>query len=1008
MRKGISRLVFSMIIVLATSIFAVTSEQAKIFAGQNLNLCGSDLTMHSSGEGKHILLYKGQFSLTMGANSFSSDNAVVWISKFADELGSSSNSDYRVKVFLEGNVTIKRGLVAKATDIRETVIDRGQSLMTGMVVSGEIFATAVQRREADVSDDAVYKRAKSYLMPVRIANKVSKDALVPDKAEIEAELSKDVADLPEEDEESVFSWFVPKSLIEGTPQEEPEPVQEEDIKYEYPVNIAGVWEPSPRIEKTTMADGTSVATVIGRFYLWQKLNDEGDMVEFQADNAVIFYEGEGFNVGTEETGNEELLASGDVKAVYFDGNIVLTEGRRTVQADEMYYDFKCRQALVINAEMRTYDPKRGVPVYLRAEKLMQVCENLYQADNVLLTSDEFYMPQMSATVSSMIVMDTQSLESRSEELKKGRYDAVMQDVRLKVGKATVFAWPKIRRKLERPDLPIKKIHVAQDSSFGTGVETDWYLCKLLGIEEKPGVDSTLSVDYYSKRGAGGGVDVEYGNDDYFGEVLGYVIQDRGEDRLGRSDSRKDLEPDNDLRGRAMLRHRQYLPYGWQLTLEAGYLSDENFLESFYRSEYNNGKDQETLIHLKRLKNNWAFSWLANVRINDFQDQLEELPTAQFHMVGQDLFNGLVTYYTHNTLGRMRQRYAEGTTTKLYGASEDFFTYGSSRHELDMPFNWGNTKIVPFVAGTVALEDGDGFTTGLNGQAVEAENNIWLGEAGLRASTMFWKTDQYVKSRLWDLNGLRHTIRPHLEFSIYQESDDAVEMRDTLNFGISQRWQTRRGCAENLETVDWMKFDVNATWVKDSGNDTIGPNEFIFNDPSIPLFERRYTDAYGVRRNSVDAEYSWEISDTYTILSDMNYDMQSGEVQQFDVGVSRYCWPNLSWYLGTRYLKRVVASSVFDNYYEEGSNSLNFGITYQLSPRYTLLFSQEYDFDYGKNVRSEIAVVRRYHRVYYGITISTDESLDRDGIVFSIWPEGVKELGIGSRKYYGLTQSSYYD
>ncbi len=32
----------------------------------------------------------------------------------------------------------------------------------------------------------------------------------------------------------------------------------------------------------------------------------------------------------------------------------------------------------------------------------------------------------------------------------------------------------------------------------------------------------------------------------------------------------------------------FLPYKWQLTTEISYLSDEHFLESFYRDEYNLG------------------------------------------------------------------------------------------------------------------------------------------------------------------------------------------------------------------------------------------------------------------------------------------------------------------------------------------------------------------------------------------------------------------------------------
>jgi FAD/FMN-containing dehydrogenase len=132
---------------------------------------------------------------------------------------------------------------------------------------------------------------------------------------------------------------------------------------------------------------------------------------------------------------------------------------------------------------------------------------------------------------------------------------------------------------------------------------------------------------------------------------------------------------------------------------------------------------------------------------------------------------------------------------------------------------------------------------------------------------------------------------------------------------------------------------------------------------------------------------------------MNFDIQSSVVQQFNVGFSHMRWPNLSYYIGSRYLRR------FDNGLgEEGSNAFVFAATYVLDPRYTIVFSQQFDFDYGENVRSDITLIRRYHRIYWGITFSADESLDSHAIVFSLWPEGVPGLGIGPRRYMELGPS----
>jgi hypothetical protein len=84
--------------------------------------------------------------------------------------------------------------------------------------------------------------------------------------------------------------------------------------------------------------------------------------------------------------------------------------------------------------------------------------------------------------------------------------------------------------------------------------------------------------------------------------------------------------------------------------------------------------------------------------------------------------------------------------------------------------------------------------------------------------------------------------------------------------------------------------------------------------------------------------------------------------------------------------------------EKGTNVFTFAATYVIDPRYTIVFSQQFDFDQNANLRSDITLIRRYHRIYCGFTYSADASLDRQAIVLSIWPQGVPELSLGPRRY----------
>jgi hypothetical protein len=693
----------------------------------------------------------------------------------------------------------------------------------------------------------------------------------------------------------------------------------------------------------------------------------------------------------------------NLKAIYLSGDVVMTSGQRTIQADQIYYDFEQKKALVVNAVMRSFDVRRGIPIYVRAAKLRQLAENKFAGEDITLTTSEFYLPQISFNASSIIIIDTTSADERKGKISDHSFDAQMKDVRFKLGDRTIFYWPFIRSNLQRPDVPIKSVRVGHDSVWGTSVETRWHLSRLLGLQETEGTDSTLALDYYSERGVGGGAEFEYAREDYFGRLLGYVIDDHGEDRLGRHSTRRDLEPPRELRGRFRWQHRHFLPHNWQLTSEVSYASDKNFIEGYYRNEYNVGKEQETLVHLKRIEDNWGLAFMGKARMNNFWDKLEELPSAEFHWTGQSLFDDKFTLYSDSQISRFRQRLASDSISTV---SEEYFTFISERAELDMPMRWDFAKVVPFVAGTVGYEDGRGFQADIDGGAGGREDNIWIGEAGARIFPLpMWKVYPEVKSRLWDLNGLRHIIEPRVTAVGYTESDSVAEQRDILNVGITQRLRTRRGPADNRRTADWMRLDMDVTWLDNTGDSSAGADRFIWSNPSVPLVnrfstmvppqDRRSSGIFGPRRNYFGANYIWRVSDTTAVLSDMNYDMQSGVVQQFNVGFSRLRWPNLSYYIGSRYLKRI------DNGLgEEGSNAFTFAASYVLDPRYTVVFSQQYDFDYGANIRSELTLIRRYHRLNYGITLRVDESMDRKAIVFSIWPEGLQELGIGQRRYMG--------
>ena len=974
-------ILFIFVLLLAGRLSAIERRMAQTFVGQDLHLSGAEVLAYRLSTGEHSLVFSNGFSMSIGANRFLSDSGVVWVEPARFEVR-------EVKVYLDGDIVVEKGKSTKMAGLDEAVVEEGRAMVVRFDVGGEVFVTAERREKGDPRGLELYERALA-AVTVRPPKIVVKEEL-PEK-EVEKPVEKEIAIKPERKAEEVI-----EKPVEAVAEPE-----EEEVRFMYPVNIAPAGEVMPEIERTEEPDGRYIATVVGRLYVWQRQDEIGGLLELQADNAVIFY------------------SSGEaVEAIYMSGDVVMTEGQRTIRADEILYDFRRKKALAVNAVMRNFDTLRGIPIYVRAAKLRQVAENEFAAEKITLTSSEFYEPQISLSASDVIITDTTAVDAQTGQVSDSSYDAEMHDVELKLEDKTIFYWPYMRSDLQRPDVPIKSIHAGHDSTWGTSIETQWHLSRILGLREPEGTESTLALDYYSKRGVGGGAEIEYGSEDHFGRILGYIIEDRGKDKLGRHSSRRNLKPPRELRGQFFWQHRQFLPYNWQVTTGIGYSSDENFLEEYYRSEFNAGAERETYIHLRRLEDNWAVSLLGKGRLNDFADEKEELPGVELHLTGKSLFDDRFTFYSDTEIGRLRQRIGNEHSIAI---NEDHFTFASHRAELDMPMRMDSFKVVPFIAGTYGYDDRSGFTRTLVDGSYSGrfgEDKVWIGEAGVRIGTQYWKVYPDIKSRLWDLNGLRHVIKPQLTAVHYEKSDSVIDQRDALNMMVSQRLQTRRGPADDQRTVDWLRLDMDVTLVEDSSHDasSSGPDRFMWNKPFVPLrvlsapsiFSSDLTgiglhrfELFGPRRNYFGADAVLRLSDTAAVLGDMNFDMVSGVVQQLNVGFSRMRWPNLSYYIGSRYLRRI---EVLD---EKGSNVFTFAATYMLDPRYTVVFAQQFDFDYGKNLRSDITLIRRYHRVYCGFTFSTDESLDRQSIVFSIWPQGVPELAIGPRRYMGLGGTAGY-
>ncbi len=947
---------------------------AERWLSRDLHVTAGVLLSHKVAPGQHLLLCQEGFSMTVGGRQFTSRRGFVWIAPGKSQTAGRPSQGYQIQVYLAGQVFSRKMGDEQSADLAEIVPERDKAVVVKTVVNGEIFVTAEKKDTGNPRTAPLYQEAISAF----------------EKAGL---------DLPPAPEPLARPG--PAKAGVGEPNKP---------AVGYTISYAPLTEVPLKLERTPLEEGQELITIIGRIYIWweqptEKKAEPLELREVEADSIVLWRKATGATPARPDLSATQLQGSSEI---YVAGNVIFRQGQRTIYADDLYYDLQRQRGTARNVVLKTFDATRDIPIYVRAKELRQMGANEFEGDEVVLTTSEFWKPQISVQAAQIRLNDRTQEAGPGGTVPDSAYEVELKKVRFKYGNVTVLGLPTIRANRERPDLPIRSVAAGYDNTFGASLETRWFLDRLLGLRQPAGTESTLALDYYSKRGPGGGVAINYEREDYFGKFLGYMIDDHGEDRLSRT--RQDVDVPDDLRGRVLLQHRQYLPYGWQLTAEASYLSDQNFLEQFYRTEFNVGKEQETLLYLKRIQDNWGLAFLGKMRINDFMDQVEELPSAEYHLTGQSLFDDHFTFFSDSQVSRFRYRFSPNNPVR---SPDEFFWFTGTRNELDLPLTVGRSKVVPFVAGTFGYDDGAGFHAPLDDESGAPKNAIWLGEGGVRMATQpYWAVYPEVESRLWDLHQMRHVITPTVTAVHYAASDAVAEQRDTLDLEIAQKWQTKRGLPGNMRSIDWLELNTSFVWVSDADPDSAGPDQIIWNAPFIPLvdrgarvippIDRRATDQFGPRQNYIGNDAILRLTDATSILGDAYFGMQTGTLEQADIGFSRLVWPELNYYIGTRYLRRFIIGDEI-----RSSNALTLAITYILDPRYTLVFSEQYDFHSGVNIATDLTLIRKYHRMNLALTFSVDESLDEKRVVLSLWPEGIPELTLGLRRYMGLGASDVY-
>jgi hypothetical protein len=692
------------------------------------------------------------------------------------------------------------------------------------------------------------------------------------------------------------------------------------------------------------------------------------------------------------------LAAGNITGVYLEENVILTDHDFTIRAPRMYFDLETNRAVLLEAVLFTYDVRRQVPLYLRAELVRQTSATSFEAQNALLTTSEFAEPHVA------IASDRVTLTRDTTGETVDSFTASHNVVRL--GTVPVFYWPYLAG--DNRDTPLRRVSAGYSSNSGFELQTWWDVFALAGQPRPEGVDASLRLDYRGHHGPAVGLVGDYQRDRMFGRLNTYLLPyDQGEDRIA---GRRDIEWDGDVRGIFHWQHRQYLPNELELSIETSYLSDPTFLEEFFEGDLYRSREYETSAYLKRQENDWAATALVKYNLNDFTPLLttlqtpgytvDRLPELGYYRVGTSLWDDRLTYFTENRVSYLRIRPGEDSpgergfgnarALEFFGIPaattfEDAFDAAGvpdnllwridSRHEINAPLTVGIFNVTPYVAGRVTFYDQD-----FEDFAGEDDQFRLWGQVGSRASTRFVNTYEGARSRLFDVHRLRHVVEPSVnvfyaattidrgDLPVFDNTVENIAEGAGVVFGLTNTLQTQRGPEGRRRQVDWITLRTDVV-LRESDDEPFGEE-----DARIARFFG-YRPEFATGGDHFYTELLWMVTDTFGMVGELTHSFDTNRVVQWRVG-------------GT--IRHTPAFAIFAEYEEYDPLDLalvRYGFNYQLSAKYRLAVTHTLDFGGSGARRVTGSLERRLSRWRLRLIGSYNETRDETVFGLVLIPEG---------------------
>ncbi|MDG2150432.1 MAG: LPS assembly protein LptD [Planctomycetota bacterium] len=694
--------------------------------------------------------------------------------------------------------------------------------------------------------------------------------------------------------------------------------------------------------------------------------------QMHGDTLVAILQRSAVTATTSRLGSDEsTLPSDHVVELFVDGRVTLQEGdEQILGASSIYINHVKKTLTILEGEWRSNLSE--TPLIVRYRVMREHANGVREMEGVTYTTCDFAHAHWSIKTPWARLVPTDAgkvLHTSWNSVQLG---------------GLPFVWmPGIHINVDRDRPPLRRVGFGTSSKFGTETNTTWggdasdiatKFGEVLGVDGPVKADWELELNNYSRRGLFYQPKWTYETENSEGVVFGSYIHDEAK--------RDYLEQPifDHTRGRFDLEHRTRIDEQKTVNIEVSYVSDQNYLREYYPQEERVDKPPETYINYLNVEDNRASSVLAQVRLNNYQTQVEYLPRFEYRMTGEQVETGpfgTAYFTTRNFADNVALRSSKlppndyGEPHPTQPNSERNIRAGTSGL-VQWPIEVGGDRVtvtsgydLTFFDRTSKTKDNP-FTNPLDESESDARSAVrYALLGGVEWSRTYSGTAEY-NNELWNMEGVRQILEPRVGyegiFLVNEEPDDLllIDRTETLAkrhafiVGLRHRIQTH----QQNEVVTTLDTDISIPFYPNEDRDNPIPEEGQTPDEfkgqtagplRVDMQWKPGANIPGLRRATIRYRSLYDTSGWKNLETFASYASDFGDDQRFIVSQNK--------------VKNV-------------SNFLSVGVQWVLTPRWTIAAYNQEDLLLNQNARRGILLRQQAHRWLIDVEVSRSRGRSR--------------------------------